>query len=117
MKSIKILLFSLFLLIVVSVNAQDEIYNDKKNKDKVHTTQKLEVKHVTIDEYTTEEDYNEKNNITTSYEVYEWEDNEEIYKDEKQPKRRRNTVAGEVIAEVIVEVFINTAFIIAAFWH
>lgn len=117
MKSIKILLSSLFLLIVVSVNAQDEIYNDKKNKDKVYTTQKLEVKHVAIDEYTTEEDYNEKNNITTSYEVYEWEDNEEIYKDEKQPKRRRNTVAGEVIAEVLVDVFINTVFIIAAFWH
>lgn len=113
MKSIKILLSTLFLLAVVSVNAQDEFYNDEKNEDKVQTTQKIAVKDVAIDEYTTEEDYNEKNNIVTSYEVYEWDDEQEIYEDEQQPKRRRNTIAGEVIAEV----FINTAFIIAAFWH
>ena len=117
MKAITILLPLLFLLAFINVNAQDEFYNDEIRVDKVEVGQQILVTDVSIDEYTTEEDYNEKNNITTSYEVYEWEDDEEIYTDEQQPKRRRNTIAGEVIAEVIVEVFINTAFIIAAFWH
>ncbi len=117
MKAIKNLLPLLFLLAFVNVNAQDEFYNDEKSEDKVKSEQQTVIIDVSIDEYTTEEDYNDKNNITTSYEVYDWEDDDEIYENEKQPKRRRNTVAGEVIAEVIVEVFINTAFIIAAFWH
>ncbi len=115
MKAFKILLFSLFLIAFANVNAQDEFYNDEKKEVEVKIEQK--VTDISLDEYTTEEDYNEKNSIITSYEVYEWEDDTEIYEDEKQPKRRRNTIAGEVIAEVIVEVFINTAFIIAAFWH
>jgi hypothetical protein len=112
MKAIKILLASIFLIAFVNVNAQDEFYNDEK----VKTEQQVTVDAVGILEYATEQDYNEINNIETSYEVYEWTD-DEIYEDEQYPKRRRNTVAGELIAEVIVEVFINTAFILAAFWH
>jgi len=115
MKSIKILLSMLFVIAFINVNAQDEFYNEKKKDGKAKTEQKIDVKKINIDEYSTEQDYNEKHSIETSYEIYNWEE-DEIYKEE-QPKRRRNTVAGEVIAEVIVEVFINTAFIIAAFWH
>ena len=114
MKSIKLLLSILFILLAFGANAQDDFYNNKSKKKK---TEVVKDSVVSIDEYSTEQDYNEKNKIDTSYEVYDPEV-EEIYEDENQPrKRRRNTFAAEIAAEVFVEVLINTVFIIATFWN
>ena len=63
-----------------------------------------------IDEYSTEQDYNEEHNITSNYEVYEYDDSE------KRKRRRGNSIVGEVVAEIVVEVFVN-ALLIAAFWN
>ena len=115
MKSIKLILSILFIFVAFGANAQDDFYNNKPKKEK---EKKEVVKEgvITIDDYATEQDYNEKNNINPSYEVYDPEV-EEIYEDEKKSKRRKNTLAAEIAAEVVVEVFINTVFIIAAFWN
>ena len=96
MKSNKLLLSVLLIFIAFGANAQDVI--------------------VSINDYSTEQDYNEKNNIEPLYEVYGHEV-EEIYEDEHKPKRRRNTLAAEIAAEVFVEVLVNTVFIIATFWN
>ena len=116
MKSIKLLLSALFILTFISVNAQDDFYNDKKAKDKEKTEKIVETQKIAIEEYTTEQDYNEKHNIEPTYEVYDGE-SEEFYDGTENRKPRRNTLAGEIVAEVVVEVFVNAVFIIAAFWH
>jgi hypothetical protein len=94
------------------MNAQNDIYGD--NNGGVELISESDV--VDIDDYSTEQDYNEKYNIEPIYEVSN-EEIEEIYSNEKQPKRKRNTLAGEIAAEVVVEVIVNTIFIIATFWN
>ncbi|MDF1672797.1 MAG: hypothetical protein P1U41_04790 [Vicingaceae bacterium] len=116
MKSIKLLLSSVLIFIAIGANAQDDFYNNKSKKKK-EITEVVKDSVVSINDYSTEQDFNEKNKIETSYEVYDPEV-EEIYEDEnKTRKRRRNTFAAEVAAEVFVEVLINTVFIIATFWN
>jgi|GEM_PF-2903408 len=109
MKSIKLLLSVLLIFVAFTVKAQDDFYNNKSKKEKEKTTVVNE-QIVGIDDYSTEQDYNEKNNITTKR--YEYSET-----DDKKAKRRRGTsVAGEIVAEIVVEVFIN-ALLIAAFWN
>lgn len=115
MKSIKLLAFLLFMFVSFNMAAQNDFYNDKKEKNEVVFEQNA-VDINNIDEYNTEQDFNEKYNIEPSYEVYD-EHTEEIYSDEKQPKQRRSTLAGEIAAEIVVEVIINTVFIIATCWN
>lgn len=118
MKSIKLLLSTLLLLSVFSINAQNDFYNDSK-KENIETTKVEEVTEdviFNIDEYATEQDYNEEHNITTSYEVYDGEDFYDDEGDDKRRKRRGNSVAAEVVAEIVVEVFVNV-LLIAAFWN
>ena len=115
MKSIKLIVSLLFVFVSFNMSAQNDFYSDEKGKIEPVLEQNV-VDVYSLDEYSTEQDYNEKHNIEPSYEVYN-ENTEEIYSDEKQPKRRRNTFAGDVAAEVVVEVIINTVFIIATFWN
>lgn len=116
MKSIKLLLSMLLIFIAFGANAQDDFYNNKSEKKK-GKIELVKDSVVSINDYSTEQDYNEKNNIDTSYEVYDPEV-EEIYEDEnRSKKRKRNTFAAEFAAEVVVEVLINTVFIIATFWN
>lgn len=117
MKSIKLLLSLTFILSVFSLSAQDDFYNDskKKNKEKTKIEEfKNDDTIFRIDEYSTEQDYNEEHNITSHYEVYEYDEHDDS---EKRKRRRRgNSVVGEVVAEIVVEVFVN-ALLIAAFWN
>ena len=119
MNSIKIyLLPTLFLFLFNNLLfSQNDFYNDKKEVEK--TIPKATIIDVElINEYTTEKDYNEINNINEvqyndGSEFYE----EEVYADQKDSKRKKNTIAGEIVAEVIFDVFFNAVFIIAACWH
>ncbi len=116
MKSIKLLLSTVLIFITIGANAQDDFYNNKSKKKK-EKTEVVRDSVVSINDYSTEQDFNEMNKIETSYELYDPEV-EEIYEDEnKSRKRKRNTFAAEVAAEVVVEVLINTVFIIATFWN
>lgn len=118
MKSIKILITLILFISFFKLSAQDEFYNDSKeiknSKNKIEQVDEDII--YDINEYSTELDYNEANNITSSYEVI---DGDEFYDDKenkKKPKRRRNSMVGEVVAEIVVEVFVN-ALLIAAFWN
>lgn len=120
MKSIKIYLLPLFLIAFFStqVFSQDDFYNEKLGKDKAE--QKVSKTDSIIgNEYFTEKDYNEIQGIKE----YQKNINSEFYCDDEgynkdEPKKReRDSFMNEVAAEVIVEVVVNTLFIIATFWH
>lgn len=111
MKSIKLLLTTLLIFVAIGVNAQDDFYNNKPQKEKEKITY-TETKKVAIEDYTTEQDYNEKHNITTTYTEYEESDDNK----RKKQRSRGASVAGEIVAEIVVEVFVN-ALLIAAFWN
>ncbi len=119
MNSIKIYLLSALFLILFNnlLFSQNDFYNDKKEVEK--TIPKTTINDVElINEYTTEKDYNEIHNINEvqyndGSEFYE----EEVYADQNDNKRKKNTIAGEIVAEVILDVFFNAVFIIAACWH
>lgn len=116
MKSIKLLLSILLIFIAFGANAQDDFYNNKSKKKK-EKTEVVKDSVVSINDYSTEQDYNEMNNLEISYEVYN-PDVEEIYEDNNKPRKpRRNSFAAEIAAEVFVEVLVNTVFIIATFWN
>lgn len=121
MKSIKIYLLPIFLLTLFNtqVFSQDDFYHDKKEKQKFEQTDSR-VDSIIVNEYFTEKDYNEKHNVADnkiskdSESYYE----DEIYSSEEvKRKRDRNNFFNEVAAEVVVEVLVNTLFIIATFWH
>lgn len=120
MQSIKRILPILCLFMFSSAFGQDEFYNDKSKKEK--KKEKLEVvdeKLVSFTEYSTEIDYNQSKRKTVDPDQVHQEDDweEEIYQDEDERKRYRDNRAGEIAAQVIFEVVINTVFIIATFWH
>lgn len=120
MKAIKsTLLLSFILLLAFNGNAQDDFYKSNVKKQKTKTQKTVAEKLPAIEEYSTAIDYEKANG---NYELFTEEareiDEEEIYQNEKPKKRKnRNSVAGEVVAEIVMEVFINTAFIIAACWR
>lgn len=116
MKSITVLLFlAFFTLFSSSINAQDDFYNEPVKKEKKESRKKIKEKVPSIDDYVTEVDYEEKNG--RNYEVFtEDEEQGKAYDPEEKPKKRKNSVAGEVVAEIVFEVFINTALIVATCW-
>lgn len=109
MKTIPIyLLLLIFLGNFNTVSAQDEFYSAPK-------TAEIEVvsrDSVNLDNYTTEQDYNEAVYEVKSDAVVEV-DNEE---DNERLRQKRN-LRAEIVAEIAVDVFINAVFIIAAFWQ
>ncbi len=130
MNSIKIYLLPILFLLSINQHlfSQNDFYNESKEPEK--TTQNTTIVDIDlIDEYTTEQDYNElhqinntPDNIESDYfdedvvyddEVYE----DEIYMEQKNQKRRKNTVAGEIAADILLDVFINAVFIITSCWH
>ena len=119
MQSIKLILPILFFFTVGGVFGQDEIYPDNKKKEKkeeVTQGQSTDEK-VDLDAYSTEMDYNQANrsyrnqNNNDDY----WE--EEIYQDEDERRRSRDNGSGELVAQIVFEVVVNSLFIIATFWH
>ena len=109
MKTIPIYLLLLICLgNFASVSAQDEFYSTPKTTE----TKVVSTDTVNLDNYTTEQDYNDAVQQVENYTAVEAEtetENERI-------KQRRN-LRAEVVAEIVVDVFINTVFIIAAFWQ
>ena len=121
MKSIKIYLLPIFLLTLFNtqVFSQDDFYNNKKEKQKLEQTDSR-ADSIIVHEYFTEEDYNEKHNVANNKISNDSEPyyGDEIYSSEEEKRRReRNNFFNEVAAEVVVEVIVNTLFIIATFWH
>lgn len=119
MNSIKIYLLSTLFLIFFNnlLFSQDDFYNDAKKVEK--TTPKATISDVDIiDEYTTEKDYDE---IHNAQEIENNDDSEfyedEVDKEQTNKNRKKNTIAGEIVAEVILDVFLNAVFIIVACWH
>jgi len=109
MKTIPIyLLLLIFLGNFNTVSAQDEFYSAPE-------TAEIEVVSrdtVNLDNYTTEQDYNETVHEVKSdvvVEVEAEEDNERL--------RQKRNLRAEIVAEIVVDVFINAVFIIAAFWQ
>lgn len=109
MKTIPIyLLLLIFLGNFNTVSAQDEFYSASK-------TAEIEVVSrdtVNLDNYSTEQDYNEAVYEVKSDDVVEVEAEE----DNERLRQKRN-LRAEVVAEIVVDVFINAVFIIAAFWQ
>ncbi len=108
MKSIQYLLFILLFQGALSGFSQDEIYNEKKKK--VDIEQYYNDSLVNTDAYATEKDYLEKNK------EYAYEE-EGANQHRKKRKKRNRSFAKEVVAEVVVEVFIHSLFLIATCWH
>lgn len=120
MKSIKIYLLPLILIAFFSspTFSQNDFYNSKKEKEQ--GKQKLsKTDSILVDGYFTEEDYNEIRGIkenkhtSSSEEYYKNKD----YTEEERKKNERDHFLTEVAAEVIIEVVVNTLFILATFWH
>lgn len=103
-----------YLLIIIffgsftTVFAQDEFYSTNKTTE----TKTVSIDTVDLDNYTTEQDYLEAVQEVENYSVADIETEEE----NKRVKHRR-IIRAEVVAEIAVDVFINTVFIIAAFWQ
>jgi hypothetical protein len=115
MKSIKTYLIQLILIAFFSTSA----FSQSNNSTDERQSEITKIDSVLVNGYFTESDYNKKHNVkkqskTTELEIY--------YKDENKNKDARD--GGEkdgflkaVAAEVIVEVVVNTLFIIAAIWR
>lgn len=118
MKSIKTYLLSLFLLIFFSIQAFSQSALIKDNLLQEHVFSKADS--VLAETYFSERGYNELNGITSlSQEVYsESVCGGEIYNDEpKQNNKKRNYFLDSVAVELMVEVVVNSVFLIATFWH
>ncbi len=120
MKSIKIYLLPLLLISFFSTQgfSQDDFYNNKNEKEKVEQ-KTFKSDSLLVHGYFTERDYNEIYNVkeqhkNTHSEIYY---GDEAYNEEELRRRERDNFFGEVAAEVIVEVVVNTLFILATCWH
>ncbi|PJA08686.1 MAG: hypothetical protein COX70_03100 [Flavobacteriales bacterium CG_4_10_14_0_2_um_filter_32_8] len=119
MNSIKIYLLSTLFLVFFNnlLFSQNDFYNDKKEEKNI-SSNKVTINDIDlIDEYTTEKDYNEIHHINK----IQYNDDElleeEIYSNQKNTKTKKDTIAAEVVADVILNVFVNAVFIIATCWH
>lgn len=120
MKSIKLYLLPFFLITFFSsvTFSQNDFYNDKKApNEKVLNI--IEMDSIIANEYYTEKDFNEIHRINepqkNNDQEFYYED--EVYHEEDRKARRRDSFLGEVAAEVVVEVVVNTLFILATFWQ
>ena len=116
MKSIKTYLIPLVLIAFFSIKglSQDTINKNNDEKEKISRTDS-----VLINEYFTEMDYNKKYKTIKQQKAIDSEiyygdenDNEEVLKKEDNTR-----FLNKDTAEVIVEVVVNTLFIIVAIWH
>lgn len=120
MKSIKIYLLPLFLLVFFGTQAFSQINFKKETYNKEHKFSKADS--VLVGSYLTESDYNEKYGIDI-VDVYEVESlkssgSDEIYNDTTNHRRNsKNRVLDAGTVSFIVDVAIHTAFLIAAFWQ
>lgn len=118
MKSIKTYLLPLFILAIFSAQAfsQGIITNDSLSNQKVFS----KADSVLAESYLTEIDYNELKgdgnlNVSVHNKTYY---GDEIYNEEPIKKsKRRNFIWDSATAELVVDVVVNTVFLIAAFWH
>ena len=102
------LLIIIFLANFNTAFAQDEFYSTPKTSE----IKGVSLDTVNLDDYTTEQDYIEsvhKEESDTVVEIEAEEDNKRL--------RQKRTLRAEVVAEIVVDVFINTVFIITAFWQ
>ena len=111
MKSIKKYLLPLILIAFFSTQGFSQDNSNEKEQEKISKTDSI-----LVHTYFTEEDYNKKHGIEKDNQAFYYSD--EVY-NEKEPEQHqeKDTVLGEVAAEIIVEVVVNTLFFIAAFWH
>lgn len=116
MKSIQIYFLPLILSCFFGMKgfSQSSVNFNKNQKETISRTDSI-----LINEYLTEKDYNKKHNVNKQNRVADSEIyyEDESNKEEEQKKNEKNSFLNEVAAEVIVEVVVNTLFIIAAIWH
>ena len=113
MKSIKIYLLP-FLFVLISVGQVFSQSNLKKERKFSKADSAL------VETYLTEEDYNNLNEISEGNDQGEFKTHygDEIYNEEPLPQnKRKNVFWNSDAAELVVDVFVNTVFLIAAFWH
>lgn len=120
MKSIKIYLLPLILLIVLSSSslAQSSLKKDSLKREKVFS----KADSVLVEGYVTELDFIEQNYTEDNVEIGECNTRnyygDEIYNEEPLPSRKRNAPFWDAVAvEVVADVIVNAVFIIAAFWQ
>jgi len=117
MKSIKIYLLALFFPIFFSSSVFSQ---NKISDDQAKVEQKLsETDSILVNTYFTEEDYNKIHKIEKAecLKISENYYGDEIYNEKVCTKTSRNTFLENVAIEVVVDVVVNTLFIIATFWH
>ena len=111
MKIVKRCLFlGLFLMLAIVTNAQDEIYNEKYKQEIVVDTSNSSINEKDIHNYVTEADY-------YAQQQKKQKNSEVFTEDDTKEKRRDNSEAVQIAAEVVLEVFIHAVFIIAAIWN
>ncbi|MDG1475840.1 MAG: hypothetical protein P8Q14_01710 [Vicingaceae bacterium] len=118
MKSIKIYLLPfLFLLFSAGqVFSQSDFEKDNLKKERKFS----KADSVIVETYLTEEDYNRLNEIRELNEPTDFNTHygDEVYNEEPiSQNRKRNVFWNSGTAELVVDVFVNTMFLIAAFWH
>jgi hypothetical protein len=111
MKTIKIYLLPLILVLLFASNGFSQNKVDSVEKEKISKTDSI-----LIHTYFTEEEYNKIHNIEKPEQEFYYSD--EAYNEkENKHHREKDTIKGEIAAEIIVEVVVNTLFFIVAFWH
>lgn len=121
MKSIKAYLLLLFLPIFFSVQSfSQSSFNENEKEEQKKEFQFSKSDSLLAATYFTEKDYNEINGIEQLERAENTEGyyNDEVYNSEQPHKQKnRRSFWDAVAAEVIVEVMVNTVFIIATFWQ
>ena len=113
MKSIKIYLLP-YLFALISVGQVFSQSNLKKERKFSMADSVL------VESYLTEEDYNRLNKVCETNEsvAFKAHYGDEIYNEEPLPQnRRKNLFWSSDAVELVVDVFVNTMFLIAAFWN
>lgn len=114
MKSIKTYLLPLILITFFSSSVFSQSNTDTNS---VEETKFSKIDSVLANGYMTEKEYDKKHKIKK----HQKRANSDFYYGDEKTKEKdgeeKDSVVNEIAVEVIVEVVINTLFIIAAIWH
>ena len=120
MKSIKVYFLLLFFLTVFNSVAFSQNKTENKQVETKNIEQSLsKIDSILVNTYFTEADYNKIHKIkkVECVKISENYYGDEIYNEEGRGEKARDRFLENVAIEVVVDVVVNTLFIIATFWQ